>query len=106
MTITIFSILLNIANLTTVAPKYLINFSGIGYKNYIFAATFGLVILAIAGIPPLVGFFSKLFVLISLIGAGNYFKALVIVIFSSISCYYYIRFVKIVFFVKNIKNSM
>jgi NADH:ubiquinone oxidoreductase subunit 2 (subunit N) len=106
VTVAVFSILLNTANMNVIAPKYLINFSGIGHKNYIFAATFALVILAIAGIPPLIGFFSKLFILTSLVGSQHYFKALIVVIFSSISCYYYIRLVKILFFVKNLKNSM
>jgi NADH-quinone oxidoreductase subunit N len=99
-------VLINTAVATTTSPKYMINFSGIGYKNYIFATTFGLTILAIAGIPPLAGFFSKLFILISTIGAEYYFTTLVVILFSSISCYYYIRLVKILFFIKGQKNEL
>ena len=106
LTITTFSVLINTAVATTTSPKYMINFSGIGYKNYIFATTFGLTILAIAGIPPLAGFFSKLFILISTIGAEYYFTTLVVILFSSISCYYYIRLVKILFFIKGQKNEL
>jgi NADH-quinone oxidoreductase subunit N len=106
LTIITFSILINVASATQVQPKYLINFSGIGYKNYIFSATFGLTILAIAGIPPLAGFFSKFFIILSVIGAEYYFTALAIILLSSIACFYYIRIVKIMFFIKNSKNNL
>jgi NADH-quinone oxidoreductase subunit N len=98
---------MNAAVTTTVPPKYLINYSSIGSKNYIFAITFCLVILSVAGIPPLAGFFSKLFVLISVIGSQYYSVALITIFFSSISCFYYIRLVKILFFAeKNCKNDI
>jgi NADH-quinone oxidoreductase subunit N len=106
LTITTFAILINAASSVSIQPKYLINFSGIGSKNHIFAVTFALNILATAGIPPLAGFFSKFFILLSVIGAEYYFTALAIIFFSSIACFYYIRVVKIMFFVKNSKNSI
>jgi len=106
LTITTFAILINAAASMPVQPKYLINFSGIGYRNHIFAVTFALTILAVAGIPPLAGFFSKFFILVSVIGAEYYFTALTIIFFSSIACFYYIRLVKIMFFVKDSKNAI
>jgi NADH-quinone oxidoreductase subunit N len=106
LTIGLFAVLLNISLNQHAQPKYLINFSSIGAKNYIFSAVFGLIILSIAGIPPLTGFFSKFFILLALIGSKNYLTGLVIVFFSSIACFYYIRIVKIIFFVKNAKNTM
>jgi NADH-quinone oxidoreductase subunit N len=106
LTITLFAFLINMAVATSKQPKYLINLSAIGSKNHIFAVTFGLNILAIAGIPPLAGFFSKFFILLSVIGAEYYFTAFVIVLFSSIACFYYIRLVKIMFFVKDSKNCI
>jgi NADH-quinone oxidoreductase subunit N len=57
-----------------------------------------------AGIPPLVGFFSKLLVLISLIKSDYIFATIIIVIFSGIACFYYIRLIKTFFFNKNKKN--
>ena len=106
LTVTIFSILINMSIQSLITPKYLINISGIGSNNYVFATSFSLIILAIAGIPPLAGFFSKFFVIFSVIGSDYYFTALIIIIFSSISCFYYIRIVKIMFFVKTLKNSI
>ena len=106
LTIALFAILINASVGTFVQPKYLINMSSIGSKNHIFAVSFCLIILAIAGIPPLAGFFSKFFILLALIGAKYYFVSVIVIFFSSIACFYYIRLVKIVFFVKESKNSM
>jgi NADH-quinone oxidoreductase subunit N len=106
MTITMFSLIISAYAPLGVQPKYLISFAGLGSRSQVFAATFGLTILAIAGIPPLAGFFSKFFILVAVIGSQYYFTALTIIFFSSIACFYYIRMVKIVFFVKNSKNNL
>jgi len=105
LTITTFAILINISS-TSIQPKYIINLAAIGSKNYIFSVAFGLNILATAGIPPLAGFFSKFFILLSVIASKYYFTALVIILFSSIACFYYIRVIKIMFFLKNSKNTI
>jgi len=105
LTITTFSILINISASKSVQPKYLIILSAIGSRNEIFAVTFALTILAVAGIPPLAGFFSKFLILLSVIEAKYYFMALSVIFMSSIACFYYIRLVKIMFFVKDSKNT-
>ena len=105
MTISLFALLINASINFTFQPKYLINLSGVGSKNYIFAITFVFIILSIAGVPPLAGFFTKFFILLSLIGSNYFFVSLIVIFFSSIACFYYIRLVKIMFFVKQVKNS-
>lgn len=45
-------------------------------------------------IPPLLGFFGKQSVLLSAIGSGYYFMALVAIIVSVISASYYLRIIK------------
>ena len=106
LTLTTFAYLINTASVLSLQPKYIVNFSGIGYKNHVFAVMFALTILAIAGIPPLAGFFSKFFVILSIIGSGHYAVALVVIFFSSIACFYYIRIIKVMFFVNTIKNNL
>ena len=48
-----------------------------------------------AGIPPLIGFFSKQFVLYSAIQSGYYFMSIVGILVSIISAYYYLKIIRI-----------
>ena len=106
LTIATFSILINMSLLIKIQPKYLINLASIGSKNYIFAINLTILMLSIAGIPPLMGFFNKFLILLTLIGAQYYFIAFLIICFSSVACYYYIRLIKIMFFALNTKNTI
>jgi NADH-quinone oxidoreductase subunit N len=74
-------------------------------KNFLWGFSLILVFFSIAGIPPLVGFSSKIFILLELI---NYSPIAVtfLLILSSISAYYYIRIVKLSFFEFSVKNSL
>lgn len=51
-----------------------------------------------AGIPPLAGFFSKFYILIAAVSHGFLIAAIIAVLFSVISAYYYLRIVKIIYF--------
>ena len=51
-------------------------------------------------IPPLIGFFSKQFVLYSSIENANYFISLIAILVSVISASYYLKIIKITFFEK------
>jgi NADH:ubiquinone oxidoreductase subunit 2 (subunit N) len=53
---------------------------------------------SVAGIPPLAGFFSKFGIILTLILQENLFTSLMLIIFSCIGCFYYIRLIKILFF--------
>ena len=48
-----------------------------------------------AGIPPLLGFFSKQFVLYSAIQSGYYFMSIIAIIVSIISASYYIKIIRV-----------
>ena len=50
-----------------------------------------------AGIPPLIGFFSKQFVLYSAIQNGYYFIAIIAILVSVISASYYLKIVKVIY---------
>jgi NADH:ubiquinone oxidoreductase subunit 2 (subunit N) len=63
-----------------------------------------IIFFSVAGIPPLSGFLSKIFVIFGLISSDFWLTSVVIVLISSISVFYYIRVVKILFFeVKDLK---
>jgi NADH:ubiquinone oxidoreductase subunit 2 (subunit N) len=59
-----------------------------------------LLILSIAGIPPLSGFISKWFLIWTTIEFDYKISALIIILFSAIGAGYYLRIVKILYFQK------
>jgi NADH-quinone oxidoreductase subunit N len=69
------------------------------------ALTFALILLSIAGVPPLAGFYSKLCIILSLLAGDHVITTVIIAIFSSIACFYYIRLIKILFFTSNSKRT-
>nr|YP_010879593.1 NADH dehydrogenase subunit 2 [Heterobasidion annosum]WHL55363.1 NADH dehydrogenase subunit 2 [Heterobasidion annosum] len=52
---------------------------------------------SMAGVPPLIGFFSKQFVLYSSIQSGYYFISIVAIIVSVISASYYLKIIKVLY---------
>lgn len=78
--------------------KYLVNWSFLKKWNIVLAITFALMLFSVAGIPPLAGFYSKLGVLLVLLLQEQVLLALIVVIFSCIACYFYVRLIKILFF--------
>lgn len=105
LTILLFSLLIFAVTSTTNYPKYLANWSAIGGNNPVFAYTFGLILFSIAGIPPLAGFFSKFFVLLSIISKDYLLTSIIIVLISSLACFYYLRLLKMIFFRSNSNMS-
>jgi NADH-quinone oxidoreductase subunit N len=64
-----------------------------------------MIFFSIAGIPPMAGFYSKLAILLSLVSQGFLVTSLFVVIFSSIACFYYIKLIKIFFFVNTMSSG-
>ena len=67
-------------------------------SNFILAFCLSLTMFSIAGIPPLVGFLAKMNILLSVIGISFYFIALLAILCSVISTFYYIRVIKVLYF--------
>ena len=103
MSISSFAILLNFVNNSSFL-KYLINWSNI--NNKVLAILFAITLLSISGIPPFGGFYSKMSVIASLISESFIITSLIAVIFSGISCFYYIRLIKIFFFSKKYTKNL
>lgn len=71
---------------------------------------FSLIIIffSIAGIPPLGGFLSKMFIIYSYISAKDsvgYILGLILILATSISVYYYLRILKVAFFEPKTNNN-
>jgi NADH-quinone oxidoreductase subunit N len=62
------------------------------------AAALAVLMLALAGIPPLVGFFGKFYVLVAAIDAGLTWLAIAGVVASVVAAYYYLRIVYLMYF--------
>jgi NADH-quinone oxidoreductase subunit N len=73
-------------------------------RNTAIALSFALLLCSVAGIPPLAGFYSKLCILVCLLIKGQVLITLIIAVFSSISCFYYIRLIKVFFFTSGVQN--
>ncbi|HET7394911.1 MAG TPA: NADH-quinone oxidoreductase subunit NuoN [Gammaproteobacteria bacterium] len=74
------------------------DFKGLNERSPWFAAVMLAAMFGMAGAPPFVGFFAKLYVLRAVIDANMTWLAVVAVFFSIISAYYYIRVVKLMYF--------
>jgi NADH-quinone oxidoreductase subunit N len=94
----LFFCVLFLSGINNNTQKYLVNWSSLFERNSFIAIVFALILFSTAGIPPLAGFYSKFCVLICLTSENLVFVLLVLAVFSSISCFYYIRFIKILFF--------
>ena len=78
--------------------------AGMSKQNPLLAISFLIIMFSLAGIPPLAGFFAKFYVFISVIESGMYTLAIVGLLSTVISAFYYLRIIKIIYF-DEIKNS-
>ena len=72
--------------------------AGISKQNPLLAISFLIIMFSLAGIPPLAGFFAKFYVFMSVIESGMYTLAIVGLLTTVISAFYYLRIIKIIYF--------
>lgn len=78
--------------------KYLSDLSGLQNINTIFSISWSLLLLSMAGLPPLSGFLTKWWTISVIINNGNNFIGFVCILFSAIGLAYYLRITKITYF--------
>ena len=71
---------------------------GLSRSNPMMALVLAIMMFSMAGIPPLAGFFGKLYVFLAAIEAELYTLAIVGVLTSVVAAYYYMRIVKVMYF--------
>jgi NADH-quinone oxidoreductase subunit N len=79
--------------------------AGIGKSNPIIAMCLAILMFSMAGIPPMAGFFAKFYILMAVIKKGFYTLAVIAVLASVISAFYYLRIVKIMYFDNKDENT-
>ena len=72
--------------------------SGLSKNHPIISLSFLILLFSLAGIPPMAGFFAKFYIFISVIEESMYFLAIVGLISSVISAFYYLKIIKIIYF--------
>jgi len=72
--------------------------AGMSKQNPLLAISFLIIMFSLAGIPPLAGFFAKFYVFMSVIESGMYTLAIIGLLSTVISAFYYLRIIKIIYF--------
>ncbi len=74
------------------------DFKGLNQRSPWFAAVMMILLLSLAGVPPMVGFYAKLAVLQAALAAGYLWLVVFAVMASLVGAYYYLRVVKVMYF--------
>jgi NADH-quinone oxidoreductase subunit N len=74
------------------------DYAGIGFKYPLLAASMTIFMLSMAGIPPLAGFMGKFYIFSAAVKAKLYWLAIIGVLNSALSVYYYLRVTVVMYF--------
>jgi NADH-quinone oxidoreductase subunit N len=74
------------------------DFKGLAKRSPWYAVVMTVLMFSLAGVPPMMGFMAKWAVLQAVVSTGQYWLAIVAVLFSLIGAYYYLRVVKTIWF--------
>jgi NADH-quinone oxidoreductase subunit N len=80
------------------------DYNGLGYKSPILGVCLTIFLISLTGLPPTAGFIGKLYVFTSVIRSGYLWLAVIGVINSVISLYYYLRVVRNMY-LRNVENN-
>ena len=86
--------------------KDLTDFTLLVKANNIVSICFAIVLLSIAGFPPLIGFITKMGIFMSAIESSMYYVAVISILTSVVSTFYYIRIIKILYFEKALVGNL
>jgi NADH-quinone oxidoreductase subunit N len=81
-----------------VARERVEDFAGLARSAPLLALAMAVFMFSMAGIPPLAGFFGKLYVFVAAVNAGLWPLAVIGVLASVVSAFYYLRIVKVMYF--------
>jgi NADH-quinone oxidoreductase subunit N len=79
------------------AVENISDLSGLARTDMRLAFLFSMLLLSLAGLPPLAGFFGKFYVFLAAIQAGLLIPAVLGVLSSTVGLVYYLRVVKVMF---------
>jgi NADH-quinone oxidoreductase subunit N len=97
MTVGTFAVILSMRQQGRPAEE-LAHFAGLSRTHPMMALAMAVFMFSMAGVPPLAGFFGKLYVFLAAINAHLYGLAVIGVITSVVAAFYYLRIVKLMYF--------
>ena len=74
--------------------------SGLSNNHPLLSLSLLVILFSLAGIPPLAGFFAKLYIFKSVIEQSMYFLAIIGLLSTVIAAFYYLRIIKVIYFDK------
>jgi NADH-quinone oxidoreductase subunit N len=74
--------------------------SGLSKNHPMLALSFLIILFSLAGIPPLAGFFAKFYVFMAVIEVKMYALAIIGLVTTVVSAFYYLRIIKVIYFDK------
>jgi len=77
--------------------------SGLSKNHPMLALGFLIILFSLAGIPPLAGFFAKFYIFMAVIEAKMYTLAIIGLVTTVVSAFYYLRIIKVIYFDKPIE---
>ena len=86
--------------------RFISELKGQFFYNPLLSISFAICLFSMAGIPPLIGFFSKQMVLYTSMQSGYYFMSIVAILVSIISASYYLKIIKTLFNTSTTTNSI
>ncbi len=72
--------------------------SGLSKNHPVISLSLLILLFSLAGIPPMAGFFAKFYIFISVIEKSMYFLAIVGLLSTVVSAFYYLKIIKIIYF--------
>ena len=97
MNIAVFAIILSLKKSNSYVEK-ISELCGLSKSNPIISVCLAIIMLSMAGIPPFIGFFGKFYVFIAAVDSKLYLLAVLGVLASVISAFYYLRIIKVMYF--------
>jgi NADH-quinone oxidoreductase subunit N len=74
------------------------DFRGLAASAPLQAAAMAVFLFSLTGVPPLIGFYAKYYIIVGAIQAGLTWLAIVVVVLSAVSAFYYLRVVAAMYF--------
>ena len=104
MNIAVFSIILSL-KYNNVFIEKISEFSGLSKHKPLISLSLAIIMLSMAGIPPFAGFFGKFYIFVAALKADLILLAVLGVISSVISAFYYLRIIKLMYFDEHVKAN-